>query len=299
VIHATHTREIDHLGGLAKTMPRTAFCFLVGAVAICGLPPLNGFVSELLIYLGLFGTLGPSSDSTFAGAALAAPALALIGTLAVACFVKVYGAVFLGTARSEHAHHAHESPATMLGPMGVLAACCVLIGVAPLLIAPLLDQGVRVWTPERFELRPLAKLAPLGWVSVMAAALLGALFLAGLLLRLRLSRAPLATDDTWGCGYVAPTPRMQYTASSFGQMLVGLFGWALRPRVHKPKELPLFPPKSLFHSEVPDTVLDEAVLPAVRFGAWLLSWLRVFQQGSIQTYLLYIFLTLIALLLWR
>ena len=99
VIHATHTREIDHLGGLAKAMPWTALCFLVGAVAICGLPPLNGFVSEFLIYLGLFGTLGGRGRASFAGAAFAAPALALIGALAVACFVKVYGAVFLGTAR--------------------------------------------------------------------------------------------------------------------------------------------------------------------------------------------------------
>ena len=122
VIHAVHTRDIDHLGGLAKVMPWTSLCFLAGSVAICGLPPLNGFVSEFLIYLGLFGTIVPGAGATFAGAAFAAPALALIGALAVACFVKVYGAVFLGTARSEHARHAHESPLFMLGPMGVLVA---------------------------------------------------------------------------------------------------------------------------------------------------------------------------------
>src|SRR5262249_33192229 len=122
VIHAVHSREIDHLGGLAKSMPRTAFCFVAGAVAICGLPPLNGFVSELFIYLGLFRTLTESEGQTYAGAAFAAPALALIGALAVACFVKLYGAVFLGTARSESARHVHESPPAMLGPMGVLVA---------------------------------------------------------------------------------------------------------------------------------------------------------------------------------
>src|SRR5207302_5445743 len=103
VIHATHTREIDHLGGLSRQMPRTALCFLVGAVAICGLPPLNGFVSEFLIYLGLFDALGIEGEPSYSGAALAAPALALIGALAVACVVKVYGAVFLGTARTEPA----------------------------------------------------------------------------------------------------------------------------------------------------------------------------------------------------
>jgi hydrogenase-4 component B len=300
VIHAVHTREIDHLGGLAKRMPWTALGFLVGAVAICGLPPLNGFVSEFLIYLGLFGTLGRGNETSFAAAAFAAPALALIGALAVACFVKVYGAVFLGTARSEHSGEAHESPPSMLGPLGVLAACCFVIGLAPLLVAPVLGQGISAWAPDLADAgRCLAALAPLGWITVMGLFLVGALALVGAVLWLRLRRAVVTTDTTWGCGYVAPTPRMQYTSSSFAQMLVGLFAWALRPRTHKPRDLPLFPEKSAFHSEVPDAVLDEAVLPAFRFGAWLLSCLRVFQQGSIQTYLLYIFIALIALLLWR
>jgi len=82
-------------------------------------------------------------------------------------------------------------------------------------------------------------------------------------------------------------------------MLVGLFAWALRPRSRGPGNLALFPQATAFHSEVPDTVLDEAVLPAFRFGAWALSWFRVIQRGSIQVYLLYIFLALIALMLWR
>jgi len=82
-------------------------------------------------------------------------------------------------------------------------------------------------------------------------------------------------------------------------MLVGLFGWALRPRTHRPKNLPLFRDKTSFHSEVPDAVLDEAVLPAFRFGGRLITRVRVLQQGSIQAYLLYIFIALIALMLWR
>jgi hydrogenase-4 component B len=300
VIHTTHTREIDHLGGLAKGMRWTALCFLVGAVAICGLPPLNGFVSEFLVYLGLFGTLGDGRGPSFAAPAFAAPALALIGALALACFVKVYGAVFLGTARSDHARHAHESPPAMLGPMGVLVACCFLIGLAPLLIAPIVGQGVSAWAPGLKDAGPrLVALAPLGWITAMGLGLIAALLAGGAGLWLRLRHGVVAKAATWGCGYVAPTPRMQYTSSSFAQMLVGLFGWALRPRIRKPRNLPLFPQKTAFHSDVPDTVLDEAVLPAFHFVAWLFSWFRVFQQGSIQTYLLYLFLALIALLLWR
>src|SRR5262249_42076435 len=185
VIHAAHTREIDHLGGLAKAMPRTAFCFLVGAVAICGLPPLNGFVSEFLLYLGLFATLGKSdgAEMFFPGVALAVPALALVGAVAAACFVKVYGAVFLGTPRSEHAAHGHEAPPSMIGPMVVLAGCCFLIGLAPLVIAPVLGQAIASWMPELADpTTSLVALAPLGWLTAAGLLLLGALALGLLLL---------------------------------------------------------------------------------------------------------------------
>jgi hydrogenase-4 component B len=300
VIHATHTREIDHLGGLAKKMPRTAVCFLVGAVAICGLPPLNGFVSEFLIYLGLFATLGNGDKASYAGVSFAAPTLALIGALAVACFVKVYGAVFLGTARSEHAGHAHESPRTMLGPMVVLVACCFLIGLAPSLMVPILGSAISAWDPSVQDAGlQLASRVPLVWIAVMGLLLVGGLLVGGVLLWLRLRQIVVENAPTWCCGYAAPTPRMQYTSSSFAQMLVGLFGWALRPRVCRPGEMALFPQKTDFRSQVGDTVLDEGVLPAFHAVAWFFSWFRVFQRGSVQTYLLYIFVALIVLLLWR
>jgi hydrogenase-4 component B len=300
VIHATGTREIDRLGGLARSMPWTALGFLVGAVAICGLPPLNGFVSEFLIYLGLFGALSKVPGEAFPGVAFAAAALALIGALAAACFVKVYGAAFLGTARSDHARHAHESPAGMLGPMGVLVACCVLIGVAPGLVAPILGKAIAAWAPNLPDADArLASLAPLHWITIMGLLLVAGLLLLGGLLWQRLRTHAIAQAGSWGCGYAAPTARMQYTSSSFAQMLVALFAWALRPRTHRPPAMPLFPAPTEFHSEVLDTVLDGAVLPVFRFGAWSVSWLRVFQQGSVQTYLLYIFVALIALLLWR
>jgi hydrogenase-4 component B len=299
VIHATHTRDIDHLGGLSQRMPYTALCFLVGAVAICGLPPLNGFVSEFLVYLGLFGTLKTNQGPTASGAALAAPALALIGALAVACFVKVFGAVFLGSARSAHSDEAHEAGATMIAPMGVLVICCFLIGLAPRLVVPALAKAVSAWAPDLPDVGTLLAEAPLDWLSVMGLLLIGGLLVGGVILWQRVRGTKGAQGPTWGCGYVAPTARMQYTSSSFAQMLVDLFARFLRPRIRRPYVIGLFPQPTAFHSDVPDTVLDGIVLPACRSIAWLRSWLRVFQQGSIQTYLLYIFLALIALLLWR
>jgi hydrogenase-4 component B len=299
VIHAVHTREIDHLGGLAKSMPRTALCFAVGSVAICGLPPLNGFVSELFIYIGLFRTLGIGDGAPWAAAALAASALALIGALALACFVKAHGAVFLGTARSEHALYARESGPSMIGPMGVLVAGCAFIGLAPGLVAPVLEQAVSAWAPGLIgdQVR-LASIAPLAWISVMGVGLVVTLVLGAGFLRRRIRASELASGGTWDCGYAASSPSMQYTSSSFAEMLVKLFAWVLRPKVHATVDRSLFAREGEFHSHVPDTVLDGALLPSFRGVAWLFSWFRFLQRGSIQAYLLYIVAALIAMLFW-
>ena len=300
VIHETHTRDMDRLGGLGRSMPRTALCFAVGAVAICGLPPLNGFVSELMIYLGLFRSLGIGGEPGWGGAAFAAPALALIGGLAVACFVKAFGTVFLGQARSDLALHAHEPGASMVGPMFVLGGCCLGIGLAPLLAVPLLERAVLVGAPEwAGGLPALTTLAPLGWVSAAALTLCGLLLLSGVLLVRSIRDGAVALHGTWDCGYAEPTARMQYTSSSFAQMLVGLFSWVLRPRTHRPAEQPLFAGRVGFESQVPDLVLDGVVRPIYRFGAWVASFFRRFQAGNVQAYLFYIVVFLIVLLLWR
>jgi hydrogenase-4 component B len=301
VIHAVHTREIDHLGGLARYMPWTALGFLIGAVAICGLPPLNGFVSELLIYLGLFHAVSLRDQVGSVGVALAVSALALIGTLALVCFVKVYGAMFLGKPRSAHAQpdrSVHDPGPTMLVPMFVLAAGCFLIGLAPGSAAPLLDNAVSAWAPgvSAPGIR-LVELAPLGWVTVIGLTLVALTLASGFALGARLRRSEVQESVTWDCGYAAPSARMQYTSSSFAQMIVNLFRWVLWPRKQAPRQLDFFPAKAHFHSEIPDTVLDRAVWPSFQWGARFFARLRVLQTGSIQLYLLYIFLVLLALLI--
>jgi len=137
---------MDLMGGLGKLMPKTFTLVVVGAVALCGLPPLNGFVGELLIYLGLFRTMdgGPLQ---YQWGAVAAPALALVGAIAVATFVKMLGTVFAGVARTETASHGHDPGPAMLAPMGVLATCCLLIGVWPACTFGLLNDAVRQWAP--------------------------------------------------------------------------------------------------------------------------------------------------------
>jgi hydrogenase-4 component B len=300
VIHSTHTRVIDQLGGLAAAMPRTALLFAVGAVAICGLPPLNGFVSELLIYLGLFRTLGIGAEPSWAGAATAAALLALIGALAVACFVKAFGAVFLGSARSDAARQAHESGRLMTGPMLALAICCLVIGLFPRVVSPMLDHAISAWVPElAADLPALGSLAPLGWISGGSLALVGLLLGIGLVLAIRLHRSRVATAATWDCGYAAPTPNMQYTASSFAQMLSGFWAWVLRPQVPASTKLAVFPDRMRFQSHVRDAVLDEILRPAYQVWVRIASGFHFFQAGNIHAYLAYIVVFLIGLLLWR
>jgi hydrogenase-4 component B len=225
---------------------------------------------------------------------MAAPALALVGALALACFAKAFGAVFLGEPRSGDAARAHEAPRTMLGPMVALAACCFLIGLAPVLVAPALEAAAAAWGVAG---APLASVAPLGKITLAAVLLLAALGITAATLMARVRRP--AAAPTWDCGYAAPTARMQYTSSSFAQMLVDLFGFALRPREHAPRLAGPFPEPAAYHGDVPDAVLDRILLPFLRAAAGLFESLRFIQRGNVQAYLGYILLTLVLLLVWK
>jgi hydrogenase-4 component B len=278
-------------------MPWTAGAFLLGAVAICGFPPLNGFVSELLIYLGLFKSVTLPHGTLWLAGALGGPALALIGALASACFIKAFGVMFLGEARTGRVSSAHESNRFMLGPMAVLAALCLFIGLMPWLIAPLLDRAIQAFTPLQSD--RIVALAPLGWISFLGVSLLGALGVGLVLLLAHLRKSNGELVPTWGCGYAAPKPSMQYSSSSFAQTIVGLFSWALHPKVHNPGMHEIFPRQQSFESEVDDVVLEEFLIPTAEKSRRLFRWFNWVQRGNQNAYVLYIFLTLLVLLLWR
>jgi hydrogenase-4 component B len=295
LIHATGTRAIDRMGGLARAMPRTALAFLVGAVAICGLPPLNGFVSEYLLYVGFLHTVARSGDDLWLAGAFGAPALALIGALAVACFVKVFGAVFLGAARSPAMRDAHESGRAILGPMGVLVFACALLGFAPRAVAPLFDRAAAVWAPEAApHLVPLAAVTSLGWIGVSAALLVATTATLAWILRARVRAAPSGAALTWDCGYAVPSARMQYTASSFADTIVAFFGRVLRSASHAPALHGPFPTASTFESHVDDAVLDRLLLPATRSAARGFGWFRWMERGHSQLYIVLILVAIVA-----
>jgi hydrogenase-4 component B len=294
VLHNTHTRQIDHLGGLAKSMPWTAAMFLVGAVAICGLPPLNGFVSELFIYLGLLESVTSDATTGFP-AFIIVPVLAMIGALATACFVKVYGSVFLGLPRTDAARDAHESPVSMRGPMLVLSAGCAVIGLVPILLSPILDHVIAAWRGQTDTVLPsLCTAAPLNTISLISVLLAAVIALWGC--SLPLIRRVSHYAGTWDCGYARPTSRMQYTASSFAQMITAMFGWVLRPRVHHPSIDGVFAKPTKMESHIDELILDRVLLPAGRRIAEWFGWFRRFQQGMAQKYVLYILIVVILML---
>jgi len=302
VLHGTGTLEIDHLGGLLKRMPWTAATFLIGAVAISGLPPLNGFVSEFLIFLGAFKG-GVSTGGAIAVPLLALIAgLALIGGLAAACFTKAFGIVFLGEPRSEHVSHAHEADWTMRLPMLILAAGCVLIGLfAPVVVGSLqaVLENLTHLQPAAVSENLAAVASPLAWVVIGTVAFLLLLLALILLRRGLLAGRRVETNVTWGCGYAQPTARMQYTASSFAQPLMDLF----RPLLGTKKKISpprgFFPEEAALKTVTPDISHEEVYRPVFgRINEWL-SQLRWVQHGKVQLYVLYIAVTLIVLLVWE
>jgi hydrogenase-4 component B len=145
ILHATHTRNMEEMGGLIKRMPQTAVFFLIGSVAIAALPPFNGFISEWLTFQALLLSFQISAHAVNLIFAVAVAALALTSGLAAACFVKAFGVTFLALPRSEHAEHAREVEWTMRAGMALLALACLALGVAPFIILPALNaDGVRL-----------------------------------------------------------------------------------------------------------------------------------------------------------
>jgi hydrogenase-4 component B len=310
VHHATHTRNIEELGGLIKRLPWTALFFLVGAAAISALPPLNGFASEWLTFQALLVGFNISDFALKLAIPVTVALLALTGALAAACFVKAFGITFLGSARSHHAENASESPLTMLLGMGALAVLCIAIGIAPGMVLTLLDPVTNAFFDVHIgsaaALNPGTLLIQQG-AGTSSSPFSIALLLAGLVLvpiviavavggRIRRRIAM-----TWACGLDKIQPQMQYTATGFSKPIRMIFSNIVRARHEieiENETSPYFRPairyelktESIFHKYL-YRPLNNAVLNTAHT-------LRKLQTGHLQTYLAYIFITLILLLVF-
>ncbi len=307
VMQQTHTRNMEELGGLIKRMPQTALLFLVGCVAIAALPPLNGFASEWMVFQSLLaGTYIPRTEVAI-GFPTAVGILALTSGLAAACFVKAFGISFLAMPRSDHAAEARESHWSMRAAMASLAGGCVVLGLAaPTLVRGLYgvidtvpglsSGGSRSPLPHMWLLGPngTAHVSPLliaVLVSGIALVAVFAIYAGGLRVR---------TADTWGCGRISQTARMEYTASAFAEPLRRVFAELYRPTedlsisVHP--ESRYFVQSITYTSEVVPWFEKAFYDPVTRAIQALAAQVRRLQAGSVHLYLLYVAMALVVAL---
>jgi hydrogenase-4 component B len=310
VLHATHTRNMEEMGGLIKRMPKTAFFFLMGAVAISALPPLNGFVSEWLTYQSLLQGFGTTESLVRLMFPLSGAMLALTGALAAACFVKAFGITFLAQPRSAHAAQAREAAPTMLLGMGLLTAVCVFLGLFPTvfltLFGPITQQLIGQSLPGHLSLHNgwvLGNTQELGGtVSTLGIMLVGLCLLpVPLVLWLFFGRrTQIRIGPTWDCGLRGLTPQMEYTATGFSKPLRMIFKALFRPRREVQREYdysPYFTTTLRFESHIEEAFVTQLYRPLKRAILLTSRRMRALQAGSIQAYLIYIFVTLLLLLL--
>lgn len=311
VLHATHTRNMEEMGGLIKRMPQTAFFFLVGAVAISALPPLNGFVSEWLTYQALLQGFGATASLVRLMFPLSGAMLALTGALAAACFVKAFGITFLAQPRSEEAAQAREVSPTMLLGMGLLAGACVLLGLFPTVFLMVFDPLTQQLTGERLSSLlsvgdglVLGNTQALGGtVSPLALVMMGTCLLPiPLVLWFFFGRrTQVRIGPTWDCGLRGLTPQMEYTATGFSKPIRMIFKALFRPRREVQREYdysPYFAKTLRFESHIEEAFVTRLYRPLNRAILRLSRRMRALQAGSIQAYLIYIFVTLLLLLMF-
>jgi len=303
VVLATGTRQIEHFGGLLRRMPWTGALFLIGAMAISGLPPLNGFASEWLTFQGfLYGFRGFTDPLVLflfpAGGAL----LALVTALAAACFVKAFGITFLALPRSEEADVAREVSPVMLLPQVWLAALCVVLGVFPGAVLRVLAIVIASFSPIAGQ-APIARgslrmISGGGTFDLVVPVALGAV-LVGVVLAASVLTAPGRRSrrvPTWGCGGEL-SPRTEYTATAFSKPLMMIFRAVYRPtrQVDALGDIsPYFTQEVRYHAEIEPTFERYVYGPLVRAVLKIADGMKVLQAGSLHAYLAYV----IALVVW-
>lgn len=302
VLHATGERHLGKLGGLIHKMPKLALLMLVGTLAIAGLPPLNGFVSEWLLLQAFLLSPGLPQPYLNMLVPIAAAALALAAALAGFVMVKFYGVIFLGQPRDEKLAQAHDIGIWERIGMVYLVIGCISLGVFPTIVILHLDyvtdmlvhhslgssalqNGWLLLTPiqaERASYGPLILL-----FIIIAGGLLSALVVK------KLYHGRLRRGPAWDCGYPAQNARMQDTAEGFGQPIRQIFQWFMGVVKQVPSPFDLHPH---FHSETHDRLWNLLYLPIKKMNEMAGTQVGKLQHGRIHIYLLYSFVTLLALL---
>lgn len=306
VLHATHHRNLDHLGGLIRRMPVTAILFLIGCISISALPPFNGFVSEWLTFQTAL--MAPKLEGSPLSVLIpfSAAMLALAGALTATCFIKVFGVVFQGAARTRAAAEAHEVDAWMLSGMALPAALCILLGVFPVLVLPVINQVPLSLLHS--DLGPSAAQGGWLWLTPLSPSrasyspliVMGTTLFAGWVAFLFYRRGhPVRRAPVWSCGHPDLNPRMQYTATSFSQPLRRIFSTIYQPQeeaVRLDHGQPFLIRRVRYSVHIQDLSWKYLYLPAKHGIEWITRGIDRFQARQIHGHLSLIFITLLILL---
>jgi hydrogenase-4 component B len=312
LVYSTHTRNIEEYGGLIKKMPWTALFFLIGAISISALPPFNGFVSEWLTFQALLLSINLSDNITKILVLFSGAGLALTSALAAACFVKAFGISFLALPRSAHAEHSKEVPVSMLIGMFILSLMCIILGVMPFYFIKIIDSisaplvGVNIISRINFDLSIASLSSSLSYSPAtistpMIALLVFVVLPLPIIMYLLRNRNPIQKYETWGCGQPVSTGRNEYTATAFSKPIRMWFTGIFRPQREIQttySDSPFFKEKVIFASEI-EPIFEKYFYDPVTWVVITLSrFMRIIQTGYIQTYLLYILITLVISLIY-
>ena len=284
----THTRNMELLGGLIKKMPHTAILFIVGSVAICGIPPFNGFVSEFLLYAGMIKGVPASSMSLFVVLVLALAALAAVGTMAMLCFTKASGVMFLGNPRYINVENISEVPRVMTLPMTILAFLAFFIGMFPQYFIAIAMVPASMFTGGLQSIETFGSLYNLvGQISyyfflffILVVVLLGLRRLIGI-------GKQNSLYTTWGCGYDRGNNHVQYTASSYADLFISTLKPLFKRVSHIKKPKDLFPKEAYYEQEIEDIEEAYIVKPLISLDEKFLTKFERIQNGNVQQYILF------------
>ncbi len=300
VYQATHTMNIEALGGMIKKVPHTTYLFLIASLAICGLPPFNGFVSEFFIYKGLFKGLETNHFIFTLAMLFSILGLVLIGGLALICFTKAFGVVFLGNTRGNLKTENIESPFNVV-PLYFIAFAIMTIGIMPFLFSNILLKTTSLFDITNsfsavYNINPTFKnISVVGFVSIGFIVVILIL----LFLRRNITKGrTMAECETWGCGYTGSIPKAQYTASSFIRAYRKLAELILLIKKEKKLSASIYPAEISQTTHPYDKIEFWLIDKPIYWYKRLLNRFVFLQNGNIQYYIFYgfIFITLVFVL---
>ncbi len=291
----THTRNSEKLGGLIKTMPFTGGLFLIGSIAIAALPPFNGFASEFLIYMGLLNGFKIHDLNLLILFSIVLGAMALVGTMALLCFSKVFGIVFLGSPRAKLPHPIESDVSfTMLMPKLILAILVITIGLFPQIALSIITPAVKIFIPsDNLYHLSFTSIRMMNFISFSSFLLLLILVITFGIREYIMHKKAITRYKTWDCGYQAGTARMQYTSHSYSapfmEMLDNIF--VRKTAIAKPEGV--FPQKGHFRLKFNDIIEYYMIKPLIKGTQKILGKFLWIQNGDTQMYILYGFIFLI------